>query len=142
MKISGLTPILYASNFERMMSYFVEKLGFRRLWDWGTPPTFGAVARDETEIFICMGGQGQAGTWMSLFVDDVDELHEEVRASGAVVKREPTDESCGMREMWIECPDGHILRFGHGIPQVSERIVVRRPLEARIETRLASVLEE
>src|SRR5262245_17173212 len=77
MKVTGLTPILYATDFQRLMDYFVEKLGFRKLWDWGAPPTFGAVTRDHAEIFLCQGGQGQAGTWLSVFVDDVDELHEE-----------------------------------------------------------------
>lgn len=142
MKITGLTPILYASDFGRTMEYFTEKLGFRKLWDWGTPPTFGAVGRDEMELFICLGGQGAPGTWLSVFVDDVDELHEEIVARGAVVARGPADEPWGMREMWVECPDGHVVRFGHGIEQAEERVVERREITARVETRLAAVLEE
>src|SRR5580765_8584292 len=110
MKVTGLTPILYASDFQRLMDYFVETLGFHKLWDWGAPPTFGAVARDQTEIFLCLGGQGQSGTWLSVFVDDVDELHEELVQRGAVIKSAPVNEPWGMREMHVECPDGHILR--------------------------------
>jgi hypothetical protein len=142
MKIAGLTPILYASAFTPLMDYFVDKLGFRKLWDWGAPPTFGAVGRDQIEIFLCQGSQGQPGTWMSIFVDDVDELYDELRQRGATIKMPPTDEPWGMREMHVECPDGHILRLGHGIPQAEERVVERRTVETRIETRLASVLEE
>jgi catechol 2,3-dioxygenase-like lactoylglutathione lyase family enzyme len=142
MMVTGLTPILYASDFQRLMDYFVDKLGFRKLWDWGAPPTFGAVGRDHAEIFLCQGGQGQPGTWLSVFVEDVDELHAEVVRRGAIVKVGPTDEPWGMREMQIECPDGHILRMGHHIPQAPERVVERRPLEARIETRLAAIVEE
>jgi hypothetical protein len=142
MVVTGVTPILYASEFQRTMDYFVEKLGFRKLWDWGTPPTFGAVARDRTEIFLCQGGQGRPGSWMSVFVDDVDELHEELVKTGAVVTHGPANESWGMREMHVECPDGHILRFGHGIPTAEERVVERRAIDARMETRLAAVLEE
>src|SRR3954468_20934882 len=75
MNLTGVTPILYASDFARSMDYFVDKLGFRKLWDWGTPPTFGAVGRGHIELFLCFGSQGQPGTWLSIFLDDVDELH-------------------------------------------------------------------
>lgn len=142
MKVTGLAPILYASDFARSMTYFMDTLGFRKLWDWGTPPTFGAVARDQVELFLCLQSQGQPGTWLSVFVDDVDELHDEIAARGAVIKRPPTDESWGMREMQVECPDGHVLRFGHGISQAAERVIERRALSARVETRLAAVLED
>jgi hypothetical protein len=142
MLVTGLTPILYASQFQPLMDYFVERLGFRKLWDWGSPPTFGGVARDHAEIFLCQGGQGQPGTWLSIFVDDVDELHEELVRRKATVKIPPTNESWGMREMQVECPDGHIIRFGHSIPAAEERVIERRPLDARMETRLAAVLQD
>ncbi len=38
-----LTPILYVRDFQEAMKYYTEKLLFERLWDWGDPPTFGAV---------------------------------------------------------------------------------------------------
>jgi hypothetical protein len=142
MSVTGITPILYASDFGRTMEYFVEKLGFRKLWDWGTPPTFGAVARDHAEIFLCEGNQGGPGTWMSVFVEDVDDLHEDFTRRGAVIRSGPVNEPWGMREMLVECPDGHVLRFGHSIATAEKRVVERRPISARLETGLASVLEE
>jgi catechol 2,3-dioxygenase-like lactoylglutathione lyase family enzyme len=142
MNLTGLTPILYASDFARSMDYFVDKLGFRKLWDWGTPPTFGGVGRDHVELFLSLGAQGQPGTWMSVFVHDVDDLHEELVRRGAVIKSAPEDKPWGMREMHVECPDGHILRFGHGISTVEKRVVERRDVTARVETRLLAVLEE
>lgn len=142
MSIQHITPILYVSDFGRGMSYFVEKLGFRKLWDWGDPPGFGAVGRDKVEIFLCLEGQGKPGTWMSVFVEDVDALYEEFTAKGAVIPVPPRDEPWGMREMHVECPDGHILRFGHGITTAPQRVIERRDLAVRIETRLASVLED
>ncbi len=142
MKVHDLTPILYASDFARSMAYFTEQLGFRKLWDWGDPPGFGAVARDRTEIFLCQGGQGAPGTWLSIFVDDVDELHDELKNKGAVIKQPPQNEPWGMREMHVECPDGHVIRFGHAVASAPERVIERRTLPVRLETRLASVLED
>ena len=142
MTVQQITPILYASDFGRSVAYFVDKLGFGKLWDWGSPPDFGAVGRDQVEIFLCQGGQGAPGTWMSVFVEDVDALYEEFKAKGAVIHAAPENKPWGVREMHVECPDGHVLRFGHGIPAAEPRVVERRTVPARIETRLASVLED
>jgi catechol 2,3-dioxygenase-like lactoylglutathione lyase family enzyme len=142
MSIQGLTPILYVSDFAKTCDYFVRQLGFRKLWDWGTPPSFGAVARDKVEIFLSLGGQGQPGTWLCVFVEDIDTLHAEFTAKGAIIPVPPRNEPWCMREMHVACPDGHVLRFGQGIPSAPERVVERRDLAVRMETRLAAVLEE
>jgi hypothetical protein len=74
-KISAecLTPILYVRDLAEAMNYYTEKLLFDRLWEWGDPPDFGAVRLGKVEIFFCLGGQGHPETWLSIFVDDVDE---------------------------------------------------------------------
>ena len=108
-----VVPILNVSDFARSMGYFVAQLGFTKQWDWGgDPPTFGSVARDGIEIFLRADGQGQPGTWMSIFVRDVDALHAELVGRGVTIRRPPTDESWGMREMHVVDPDGHTIRFG------------------------------
>src|SRR5262245_29267675 len=89
-------PILYVEDFAASMDYWVEKLGFSKKWDWGTPPSFGCVARGKVEIFFCEGGQGQPGTWMSIFVEDVDRLHEEYRRRGALICVPPTNMPWGV----------------------------------------------
>lgn len=142
MSIHHQIPILYASDFAATMAYFVDRLGFVKMWDWGDPASFGAVRRGESRIFICHEGQGKPGTWMSIFVDDVDELHGELARTGADIVHPPRDEAWGMREMQVRCPDDHVIRFGHGLPTAPEMEVERRDLNVRLETRLASVLEE
>lgn len=105
-------PILNVKNFAASMDYYVNKLGFRKKWDWGNPPTFGCIARGKVEIFFCEGAQGQLGTWMSIFMDDVDVLHEEYKKSGAIIRQRPTNMPWGVREMNVEDPDGHRFRMG------------------------------
>jgi catechol 2,3-dioxygenase-like lactoylglutathione lyase family enzyme len=105
-------PILNVKNFAVSINYYVNKLGFRKKWDWGDPPTFGCVTRGKVEIFLCEGAQGQPGTWMSIFMDDVDVLHEEYRKSGAIIRMVPTNMPWGVREMNVEDPDGHRFRMG------------------------------
>ena len=45
------------------------------------------------------------------WVTDVDQLHEELSARGAVVQLPPTDQTWGIREMGIRDPDGNVLVF-------------------------------
>ena len=93
MHAKGLTPILNVSDIGQSFAWF-EKLGWKKLWDWGDPPGFGAVGSGECEIFLCQGAQGgrgnggvkstfgeggsetaDKGVWMSVWVDDVDAVH-------------------------------------------------------------------
>jgi hypothetical protein len=93
MLAKAVTPILNVSNFHESIAWF-EKLGWTKGFQWGEPPTFGAVCSGEFEIFLCQGAQGgrgnggvkstfgpdgdsaaDKGVWMSIWVDDVDAVH-------------------------------------------------------------------
>ena len=104
-------PILNVKSLHSSMDYYVQKLGFEKKWDWGDPPDFGCVARGKVQIFLCQGGQGQPGMWLSIFMDDVDALHEEYKKSGATVLNPPTNYPWHTREMLVEDLDGHRLRM-------------------------------
>ena len=110
-EFSGAVPILNVKNFAASLDYYVNKLGFKKEWDWGNPPDFGCVGRGEAQIFLCEGGQGQPGMWISIFLEDVDALHEEYKTSGAIIMEPPRNYPWGSREMLIEDLDGHRLRM-------------------------------
>src|SRR5215813_2835759 len=115
-----------------------EKWGWKKLWDWGTPPTFGAVGSGkETCIFLCQGAQGgrgrgantttfqkdgdeegDRGVWMSVWVDDVDEVYEQCVAAGLEITFPPTDMPWNVREMHLRHPDGHVFRVSRGFGAV------------------------
>ncbi len=136
-----LTPILYVRDFQEAMKYYTEKLLFERLWDWGDPPTFGAVRLGKVEIFFCLSGQGHPGTWLSIFVDDVDDYYNRIKTLGAKITHGPVDEPWGMREIHVQDPNQHVIRFGQGIPAREPSLEIERvPVEARIEKRLAGLL--
>jgi len=128
----GLTPILNVSDISASFAWF-EKWGWKKLWDWGTPPTFGAVGSGVCEIFLCHGGQGgrgrganaatfgpsgdetsDRGVWMSVWVEDVDAVHAECVAAGLDITFPPTDMPWGVRETHLRHPDGHVFRISRG----------------------------
>jgi len=136
MDAKGVTPILNVSDIAASFAWF-EKWGWRKCWDWGTPPTFGAVGSGECEIFLCVGGQGgrgrganattfgpdgdqtaDKGAWMSVWVEDVDEVHRQCVVAGLDVTFPPTEMPWNVREMHLRHPDGHVFRVGRGIEYV------------------------
>lgn len=138
-----LVPILFVRDFAEAMEYYTGKLLFRRLWDWGDPPSFGAVKIGKVELFFCLNGQGEPGTWLSIFLDDVDGYYERISKLGADVIEPPADKPWGMREMLVRDPNQHVIRFGHGIPMHEPKMEIERvPVQARIEKRLAALLTD
>ena len=107
-----VTPILNVNSCAASIDYYLDALGFIKKWDWGSPPVFACVARDGVEIFLCQGAQGQRGSWMSIFVDDVDALHQEYLERRAIIRLPPTNLPWGSREINVADLDGHRIRFG------------------------------
>jgi catechol 2,3-dioxygenase-like lactoylglutathione lyase family enzyme len=131
----GMTPILNVTSLPQSFAWF-EKLGWRKLWEWGTPPVFGAVSSGNCELFLCQGAQGSRGrskvtqtfgpegdetgdkgVWISMWVDDVDAIYRDCVAQGLEIAWPPTDMPWNVREMHLRHPDGHIFRIGRGFEE-------------------------
>ena len=138
MRAKAITPILNVSDIAASFAWF-GKWGWNKLWDWGTPPTFGAVGSGDCEIFLCQGGQGgrgrgsnvatfgpdgdetaDKGAWMSVWVEDVDEVHKQCQSAGLDITFPPTDMPWNVREMHLRHPDGHVFRVGKGLEESAE----------------------
>lgn len=139
MGTQSVTPILNVSDLAQSFAWF-EKLGWQKAWDWGSPPTFGAVCDGSCEIFLALGAQGgrgkselsrtggaegadaaEKGVWLSVLVDDVDAVHAACVAADLDVTWPPTDEPWGLREMHVRHPDGHVLRVGSASTRTERR---------------------
>ena len=129
MKVKAITPILNVSNLKQSFDWF-EMLGWEKKWDWGDPPSFGAVGSGECEIFLCQDGQGgrgkgenistfgpggdetkDKGSWMSIWVENVDDVYVKAQESGIEVVFPPEDMPWGVRECHLRHPDGHVFRI-------------------------------
>lgn len=116
-----VVPVLNVSSIEQSFAWFA-KLGWRRGFAWdrepGAPPVFGSVQCEDCEIFLCLdnqGGRGEHGAWMSVWVDDVDAVHERCLREGLDVTHGPVDEIWHVRECHVRHPDGHILRISRAL---------------------------
>ena len=121
MQFKHSVPILFSADVRRSIHYYTQVLEFDNKWEWDDPPSFGGVSKDVVQIFFCNNGQGHPGTWISINVKNVDEYYESIQQKGALIRTAPADMDWGLREMLVEDPDGHIIRFGHGISNRKEK---------------------
>ena len=111
-RFTSAVPILSVESAAASIDYYVDRLGFTLEWSWGDPVDFAGIMRDEVRIFLCQGGQGQSGTWISVFIQDVDDLYAEYQDRGATILSPPKNYPWGVREMSVGDPDSHVLRMG------------------------------
>jgi catechol 2,3-dioxygenase-like lactoylglutathione lyase family enzyme len=116
-RVEHVVPILNVADVEASIAWF-GKLGWEPGFQWrGTHPgpvDFGAVVAGDLEIFLCRDGQGGRGddaAWMSIWVDDVDAVHERALAEELEITHPPTDEPWNVREFHVRHPDGHVFRI-------------------------------
>lgn len=133
MHAHAINPILNVSDIEASFAWFA-RLGWTKTFDWGDPPTFGGVSAGHCAIFLCLGGQGgrgkgenartfgeggsqtaDRGVWMSVWVDDVDEVYRSCLREGLDVTFPPTDCPWNARECHVRHPDGHVFRISQNI---------------------------
>ena len=55
------------------------------------------------------------GVWMSIWVEDVDAVHQRCLEQGLEVTWPPTNMPWSVREMHVRHPDGHVFRISRGI---------------------------
>lgn len=115
MKFEKSNPILYSTDVKRSLKYYTEVLGFDDCWEWGDPTDFGGIVKNDVELFFCLNDQGHPGTWVAIMLEDVDAYYEQIKPRGAKIISPPADREWNIREMLVQDPDGHVIRFGHRI---------------------------
>ena len=123
-RVECIDPILRVEDMAASVAYYVGVLGFESA-PWGTD-AFTYVGRDGRGLYLCRGGQGHAGAWVWIGVEDVRALHRLYRERGARIRREPRNEPWGL-EMQVEDPDGNVLRFGSEAEPTADSRATRRP---------------
>ena len=125
----AVSPVLLVADVIKAAEYYGGALGFEIPRMWGEPPHFCIPIRDGRAVMLNQVRPGDSfrpnadynGRYDVYFdVDDADALFGEFRARGADVVCEPEDMPYGMREFSVRDPDGHLLAFGHEIPEAPQ----------------------
>jgi catechol 2,3-dioxygenase-like lactoylglutathione lyase family enzyme len=106
-----INPILNVSDLQASIAFYTEVVGFKLLDTFGDPADYGIIRWDQHEIYLCENGQGQPGTWLTLFVTEPAALYQQLVANDVEVLMPYPD---GGGEFRVADPDGHVLRVFSG----------------------------
>ncbi len=104
---------------QKSLEFYTRVLGFIPKYPEAHPPVIDIV-NGESEIQLStLDGDGEFGTAVNVLVDDVDAVYREIIARGLVttdredspVHRRPVRQTWGMREFYVDDPDGNTIRF-------------------------------
>lgn len=97
------------------VAYFRDALGFTIEFLYGEPTNYAGVSRDEVAVHLeaATNTKHQVGqTGLNVFLEDVDELYQELRGRNAHILKPPHNLPWGMRNCVVADLDGNYICFG------------------------------
>lgn len=110
-------PVIITADLNRLLAFYAELLGATqtsRVPDDG-PAFFVGLRVGDSEIGLVANAEGAAGAagriLLSIAVEDVDSLLEQVTALGGSVRGQPNNMPWGQRVAHIADPDGNTVNL-------------------------------
>ena len=113
----GAATIFVVNDLAKSAEHYRDVLGFTVTFQYGDPTFYVCMRRDEVALHLVAAPKtkrlpGNAALYV--FVRDVDAVHAELAARGAVVIKPPQNYDYGMRDFDVADLDGNHLTFGMG----------------------------
>ena len=109
MEVLSSRVLIRPADLERSRRFYGDELGLPVYREFGEGPTRGTVfyaGGGFLEVAGRSDGQPSDTVQLWLQVRDLDATHAELEARGVAITRLPQLEPWGLKEMWIEDPDG------------------------------------
>jgi catechol 2,3-dioxygenase-like lactoylglutathione lyase family enzyme len=129
MKVTGWYPVIMTRDVAGTAAFWQTHFGFRALFtaDWyvhlqlADDASVNLAVLDGQHETIPPSGRGVAGgVLLNLEVDDVDTVHERLRAAGLPILRSLRDEAFGQRHFITADPNGVLIDVIRPIPPSGE----------------------
>jgi predicted enzyme related to lactoylglutathione lyase len=108
--------VLAVHDLKGSKAYFVDVLGF--VEEWSDPGRWAGLVRGDVRLMLGLcpdalppSALGDHNYFAFISTDDLDSLHREFVARGALVISPPADRPWGWREMGVATPEGHRMMF-------------------------------
>lgn len=109
MSIRRAVPDLRTDDMEASTEFY-QRLGFRLSMDMGWVRTLVSPTNPTAQILLCGEDATAAVTAdLSVEVEDVDAVHEAMRAAGAEIVHPLADEPWGVRRFFVRDPSGRVV---------------------------------
>src|SRR5205807_239396 len=119
-------PVFLVDDVAETAAYYRDVLGFEIDFLYGEPAIYGSVSHDDAIINLSLSdppgrrnsahasGEGN-GVDALIIVSEVDEIYEELKASGATIVVDLSSQEYGMREFQIVDYNGYRLAIAEEI---------------------------
>jgi lactoylglutathione lyase len=98
---------LPVADLQRSITFYRDVLGFQPGFQNEDMASFAeGVVLDLSSV------TAPGNVTVALDVNDVDAIFDGIKAAGADVEEPPTDQSWGVRNMYVRDPDGYVIEFG------------------------------
>ncbi|HEY6503841.1 MAG TPA: VOC family protein [Chitinophagaceae bacterium] len=120
-RLTASAPILLVKDVVHSSNWYRDKLGFEIVSLYGYPPHFSILRRDGHYLMFCKClPEKIVANWklvdktsnVYFWVDDVEKLYEEYKASGATIDWHLCIQPYGVKEFGINDPDEYDIAFG------------------------------
>lgn len=112
--------VLAVRDLKVSTQYYINVLGFDR--DPIEADGWSFLTKDDFKVMLgeCPDEKpaaelGNHSYFVYLYIDGLDQFHEEVASRGAEVISKPADKPWGLREFGLRTPDGHRITCGEPI---------------------------
>ena len=117
--LQGVAPILLVKNVVASAEYFRDCVGFS-FELYNDPPTFAICERDGNRLMLAQSSEVPPPHWrvvdkmwnVYFWVDNADELYQELISNGANIDYSIYNTPYGIREFGIQDLDDHDIAFG------------------------------
>lgn len=111
--LAGAATMLTVQDPAASVAYYRDVLGFTVTFQYGEPPLYACLCRDEVAIHLRASTAWPLGNGaIAVFVNDVDTPHDELIARGAKVLKPSQDDPYGRRDFDVADLDGNQLSIG------------------------------
>lgn len=113
-RIAATLPV---RDMGKAHDFYTKVLGFRKIFENGTPVGFMILKRDQGEVHLTLQPSHKAADFnvAHLMVDDVDALYAVCQRHGARIIKSLQDKDYGLRAFVFEDPDGNRIDVGQVI---------------------------
>ena len=113
-RIAAMLPV---KDIERTCDFYTKALGFKKVFENGTPVGFMILKRDQAELHLKLQPNHKAAPFnvAHMMVDDVDALHAICQQQGLRIVKSIQDKDYGLRAFVFEDPDGNRIDVGQPI---------------------------
>lgn len=112
MTVKRVVANFATTNPECARFFYQDILGLDLLMDHGWIRTYGSDAKMTVQVsFACEGGSGTPVPDLSIEVDDVDGVHQQMKDAGFTIEYGPVNEPWGIRRFYVRDPFDRLINI-------------------------------